>query len=280
MPDFGIMRGFNEKLFGDKLVAGQLPTQLGLIGSSDFAFDVDAQAFFDRITAAGGTFSATEKTAVDTLVKQMKLDGIWTKMKAIYPMVGASAAACAQNLKSASFTGIFNGGVTYASGGVTFNGTTGYLNSQLNASTNLSPTSLSFGGYTSTTADAAGYHGAFPPNYLMHSFKSFSFTEYYRTDGTPIAVSGGTLGMVQANQSGTTSKIYTNNTIGASGTATLPSLPNTNMFIGATSNNGTASFYDLRLVSYYYYADALTDTQASNHYTAVQAFQTTLSRNV
>jgi hypothetical protein len=35
MPDFGIMRGFNEKLFGDKLVAGQLPTQLGLIGSED-----------------------------------------------------------------------------------------------------------------------------------------------------------------------------------------------------------------------------------------------------
>jgi hypothetical protein len=35
MPDFGIMRGFNEKLFGDKLVAGQLPTQLGLIGSQD-----------------------------------------------------------------------------------------------------------------------------------------------------------------------------------------------------------------------------------------------------
>ena len=34
MPDFGIMRGFNEKLFGDKLVAGQLPTQLGLIGST------------------------------------------------------------------------------------------------------------------------------------------------------------------------------------------------------------------------------------------------------
>jgi len=35
MPDFGIMRGFNEKLFGDKLVAGQLPTQLGIIGSEE-----------------------------------------------------------------------------------------------------------------------------------------------------------------------------------------------------------------------------------------------------
>jgi hypothetical protein len=38
MPDFGIFRGFNEKLFGDKLYAGQLPTQLGLIGSESFDF--------------------------------------------------------------------------------------------------------------------------------------------------------------------------------------------------------------------------------------------------
>jgi len=38
MPDFGIFRGFNDKLFGDKLYAGQLPTQLGLIGSISFAF--------------------------------------------------------------------------------------------------------------------------------------------------------------------------------------------------------------------------------------------------
>jgi surface protein len=37
MPDFGIFRGFNEKLFGDKLVAGQLPINLGLIGSQDFS---------------------------------------------------------------------------------------------------------------------------------------------------------------------------------------------------------------------------------------------------
>jgi surface protein len=36
------MRGFNEKLFGDKLVAGQLPTQLGLIGSQEV---IDAVPF-------------------------------------------------------------------------------------------------------------------------------------------------------------------------------------------------------------------------------------------
>lgn len=37
MPDFGIFRGFNSKLFSDKLYAGQLPTQLGTIGSIDFS---------------------------------------------------------------------------------------------------------------------------------------------------------------------------------------------------------------------------------------------------
>ena len=64
--------------------------------------DPDAAAFFARVTAAGGTLSATEQTAVNTLVVTMKADGTWTPMKAIYPMVGASAAACAQNLKSSS----------------------------------------------------------------------------------------------------------------------------------------------------------------------------------
>jgi hypothetical protein len=38
MPDFGIMRGFGDKLFGNKLVAGQLPTNLGKIGSEFFGF--------------------------------------------------------------------------------------------------------------------------------------------------------------------------------------------------------------------------------------------------
>jgi hypothetical protein len=37
---------------------------------------------------------------INLVVGHEILAGIWTSMKAIYPMVGASAAACAQNLKS------------------------------------------------------------------------------------------------------------------------------------------------------------------------------------
>jgi hypothetical protein len=52
MPDFGIMRGFNDKLFGDKLVAGQLPTQLGKIGSENFS-----QFLLDLYPSAAAAYS-------------------------------------------------------------------------------------------------------------------------------------------------------------------------------------------------------------------------------
>ena len=251
-------------------------------GGGGPSYDADAQAFFDRVTTAGGTLTTTEKDATNQLVLDMKSAGIWSSMKAVYPMVGARAAACAQNLKSSSFTGTFSSGWTFASSGVTPNGTSAFMNSGLNASTNLSVTSLSFGGYTSSTANRAtdSYHGAAPPNFLMHSFRSYNLTEFFRTVGGSISASGGTVGMVQCNQLVLTSKIYKNSTIGASGLTTMTSLPNVNMYIGGINNGGTATFFDNHLISYYYYADGFTDTQASDHYTAVQAFQTTLSRQV
>jgi hypothetical protein len=66
---------------------------IGFMAGAASGYDVDAAAFFARVTAAGGTLTLTEKTAVNTLVVQMKADGTWTSMKAIYPMVGASAAS-------------------------------------------------------------------------------------------------------------------------------------------------------------------------------------------
>jgi hypothetical protein len=52
MPDFGIFRGFNDKLFGDKLYAGQLPTQLGIIGSEE-VFDL----LLDKYVNAAAAYS-------------------------------------------------------------------------------------------------------------------------------------------------------------------------------------------------------------------------------
>jgi len=85
MPDFGIFRGFNEKLFGDKLVAGQLPTQLGLIGSEVFGFDPDYQDILDYATTQGYTLPSLSQQALQNqLVVDLKDAGIWSALDVFY----------------------------------------------------------------------------------------------------------------------------------------------------------------------------------------------------
>jgi hypothetical protein len=98
---------------------------------SAVVYDADAQAYFDRVTAAGGTLTTAEKNAVNTLTLTLKSNGIWTNLLAIYPYVGGSAASCAQNLRSATYTGTFNGGWTFSSLGAKPNGLNGYFNTFL-----------------------------------------------------------------------------------------------------------------------------------------------------
>jgi hypothetical protein len=278
MPDFGIMRGFNDKLFGDKLYAGQLPTQLGLIGSSDFEFDPDAQAFFDRVTAASGSLSATERLAVDTLVRQMKADGIWNSMKAIYPMVGASAAACAQNLKSSSFTGTFSSGWTFASTGVRGNTSSTYFNTELLASTNLSISSAHISSYVNIIGNQAVLMG-------INDLSGFLQPQSGNLYGS-LATSSITAGLTSTvaafylvnRTSLTTQKVIKNASIILSESKTGSAFVSAqNFFIGAY---GVSSLVSDARFAFCSIGDGLTDTQASNFYTAVQAMQVTLSRSV
>jgi hypothetical protein len=282
MPDFGIMRGFNEKLFGDKLYAGQLPTQLGLIGSSDFGTDPDAQAFFDRVDAATGTLSLTEKQAVNQLVVDMKAAGIWSAMKAIYPMVGASAAACAQNLKSASFTGAFSSGWTFASTGVTGNGTSAYMDTGLVPNGNLSQNDTHAGIYSRTNSKTRDEIE------MGVGSANFYFSTYYA--GGPGAISnihttgfGG--GASQANSLGlflsqrttsTNTNIYQNNTLIRTNTQASVTPSSSNIILGGNS----AGEYSIKELAFISVGASFDATQRGNFYTAVQAFQTTLSRNV
>jgi hypothetical protein len=294
------MRGFNEKLFGDKLVAGQLPTQLGLIGSQEaFEFDVDAQAFFDRVDAATGvlnSLSATEKSAVNTLVVQMKLDGIWSLMKAIYPMVGASAAACKQNLKSASFEGSFTSGWTFASTGATANGTSAYMDTQFNPTLHLtnqiqshlslysrtqnsSKSSIDIGCYDVAANKpfcASMYYNAVSQKFSGHKgLYPLNFTTINNTDTTGFLCSTRTTDAeLNLFQDGV--KLVTNTT-SVSGSL----YPNLNAWVGGYNRTPTSiDQYSVLQCAFASIGDGLTDTQASNFYTAVQAFQTTLSRQV
>jgi len=286
MPDFGIMRGFNEKLFGDKLVAGQLPTQLGIIGSQEAVeFDVDAQAFFNRVTTAGGSLSLNEKNETNQLVLDMKSAGIWSSMKAIYPMVGASAAACAQNLKSSSFTGTFSSGWTFASTGVTPNGTSAYMNTGLvpNSALTLNSTHLSYYSRTNVVGGQVDM-GLQQPNaecYLVYSFSGSAFKALNRVGAVAGSAYTPTTGLLIGNRpNSTTEKYYHKGTLIDTVTVNSNSLSSYTISISGYNTGSSTILFNTKETAFNSIGDGLTDTQASNLYTAVQAFQTTLSRQV
>jgi len=259
----------------------------GLIASQIASFDADAVAFFGRITTAGGSLSATEKAAVNTLVVDMKAAGIWSGMKAIYPMVGASAAACAQNLKSSSFTGTFTSGWTFASTGVTPNGTSAFFDTGLNENTVMTLNSCNIGLYTRTNnTSSLKYDLGVDESDTRLTSILFNYlgNSYFRNQGlttTTFATKADVKGFWQNNRTGASvQKTFFNGSVYNSTTDTSVGKSNFNYYLGALNLNGSAILFGNNQYAFCFASDGLTDTQASNFYTAVQAFQTTLSRNV
>jgi len=246
--------------------------------------DVDAQAFFSRVTAAGGTLSATEQTAVNTLVVSMKSAGIWTAMKAVYPMVGASAAACAQNLKSSSFTGTFTAGWTFASTGVTPNGTSAYMNTGFIETTNSTLNNQHISVYLRTNliglqCDIGCENSATAQSNIYSNYNNNFYPRIHNSNsGTGINYT--TLGLFTSNRVISTEvQGWRNNTKNViSNNSSI--LTNVSIYIGAVNLNNAPSNYSARQNAFSSIGDGLNDTQVSNLYSAVQAFQTTLSRQV
>ena len=243
--------------------------------------DADAAAFFGRVYTAGGVLSYTEVSATETLVASLKANSLWTPMKAIYPMVGASAAACAQNLKSSSFTGSFSSGWTFASTGVTPNGTSAFMNTGYNVNTEGSLNSAHISVYIRNNVATGSQIGAYVGGSFHHLYARYTDTKAY------IGVNAIESSLSSTNSQGfwigsriisTVQKLYRNNTTFINATSVSTSKPNLNIYVGAS--NGSLVDYSSTQNAFASIGDGLTDTQASNFYTAVQAFQTTLSRNV
>jgi hypothetical protein len=225
----------------------------------------------------------------------MKAAGIWTAMKAVYPMVGSSAAACAQNLKSSSFTGTFTSGWTFASTGVTPNGTSAYMDTGLLPSTSLTNNSTALSYYSrSTSAANTGVEmgssvgpQAIPLIQLVCNYSGLGtlHDQYSYMNGRLSVSTSNSYGFFCGSRTSSTSlKGYKNGSL--VGTLTTSSSQNVtginrSLTIAAVNTDvvGITSFSN-RECAFASLGDGLTDTQASDFYTAVQAFQTTLARQV
>jgi hypothetical protein len=262
------------------------------IVSSISGIDADWLAYYNRVIAAGGSLSTTEQSATLQLVLDLKANSLWTPMKAIYPMVGASAAACAQNLKSASFTGTFTSGWTFASTGVTGNGTSDYMNTGLNLSTQTTLYNVAYSMYirnnTNSKIDMGvtdSVTGYTKEGWMAARYGEIAYGGFYNnasTNGGIEASNSDSIGFWQNSMIASNNIFFRRNSTNiGTFTGTNTSIPaNATIYLGACNNVGSAIEYSNHEYAFCTISDGLTSTQAGNFYTAVQAFQTTLSRNV
>jgi hypothetical protein len=75
-------------------------------------------------------------------------------------------------------------------------------------------------------------------------------------------------------------KTHFNNTIRNISSLASVAKSNYNYFLSALNFAGTSNLYGVNTISFAFISNGLTDTEASDFYTAVQAFQTTLGRAI
>jgi hypothetical protein len=253
-------------------------------------FDPDAQAFF----TASGLTGATNLTAINQLVVSLKDFGIWTKMKAIYPMIGGTAALHKWNLKNpqdtnAAFRLVFSGGWTHSVTGATPNGVNAFANTFLVPNTILTQNSTHISYYSRTNSNlteveigAANGANSFD-NKLVLEIRTVNLT-YYNINSTSIYIThADTDSKAFYIGNRTASNVvngWRNNLKLATGTTASAAPSTASVYLGAINRNGTVAFYSTKQCAFASLGDGLTDAEIGNFYTAVQAYNTTLGRQI
>ena len=245
--------------------------------------DPDAQAF---ITAAAIT-DPTQQSAINTLVVDLKGYNVWTKMKAVYPFVGGTASAHKFNLKDprdldVAFRLTWHGGGTWTANGYKPNGMNGYADTKI-TSASLGTSSLSMWYYSRENIGTNTLIGNanklfFTPILTANSNAYYALNSDFQ-GGTATFIPSNFSGLLGLNRTGTSNfKAFRN---GAS-YKTLASVTGAGTEAGNITlfqRNGVGQ-HTANQCAFASIGDGLTDTEAANLYTAVQAFQTTLNRQI
>jgi hypothetical protein len=286
-----ILKQITEK-YQVALGRNTVPTQ-SFYYNSAYNNETNAFLFSTQIT------DNTIQTATNTLVSDLKTANIFTKMKAIYPMVGGTATTCKFNLANAQDTNaafrlVFNGGVTHSSSGVKGNNTNSWADTKLIPLSNLTLNSFhcAFNIYNDATG---GFGGFFGQTSIGVQNQSTSAITLFSSSATNQTTQMGRLSpIISKTVTATTHKGFwcgsrtannVNNLIDPTGAITLESsaitytMPNTTIGLLAQNNSsiGVNSFSNFGY-SFFSIGDGLTPAEMTNFKTAVNNFQTALGR--
>jgi len=243
---------------------------------------------------AAGITDETQMKAIGRLVVDLKSYNLWDKMKAVYPFVGQPGVSSSfqYNLKDPrnsndayriAFTAT---GWTFASTGVTPNGTSAYANTFINSSGSFDFTSNHLSIYGGTSDVTRVHYAIGAKDYffmrIANTFTSRNLNNSSLFKSGLTTNNGFTLSTRNALDS---RKAFNNNLqLDASTDVATTDVRDSAIIFGASNDGSFVSISpvnyadgEIRFISV---GDGLTDTDASNLYTAVQRFQTTLGRQV
>ena len=279
-------------------VNAQTPLRMLLKKMGSSGGDADSIAFVTKVALNGGSLTSTEKTAIGTLIKQLKDSLLWDSFQAIYPMVGGSQASCKVNMRDSNFNLIFAGNPTISSTGVSWTGSTfaktGYI-----PSINSIAGSFSLSYYSRTNQAAANAIEIGCGNYVSGADQSAylalnltgsiakSIIETPQAQGanySPITDSKGLF--VASRTSSTYNGIYRNGSLlNSNAVATSTSRPAYQIMLGCvnsviTAGSDRATYVSSKECAFASIGYGLTPAQVATLYNIIQAFETALSRQV
>ena len=186
----------------------------------------------------------------------------------------------------AAFRLVFNGGWTHSSTGATSNGTNGYADTKLNPLSVFSTNYASYGVYWRNTFSVAQTNiiGCCTVTNRFDLGYDNGVLVPFTTNGannTNTGVDTDNRGLLVSTRQGlNTSKLFRNAILKVNTSSTFTANPNLNFYFAARNNSPIDYFANNQNIAFGHIGDGLTDTEASNLYTRVQAFQTALSRQV
>jgi len=247
-------------------------------------------------SSSGGNYSMSlnEIDAVNNMVKALVAIGLWTKMQALYPFIGNSAASQKFNLKdprdtNAAFRLSFlGGGWTHATTGAKPNGTTSYADTFYTPSTSASQNNHHLSYYSRTNvAELKAEMGS------AQGFNARSFIQISYSNTTYMQSNGASNSFIQFNDTNSQGFYVVSRTASAlingwkngvrqvQSTTEASLTPNArNYYLGAYNNNNTPQFFSTKECALASIGEGFTDREAYAYYQIVQAFQTKLGRQV
>jgi len=256
--------------------------------------DPDAAAYLADVVISGGTTNPTIEAAVNTLFTDLKSNGLYSKMLAMYPYVGATAASHSINaLLNKTYDITWYGGMSHSISGATGDGINGYGDTNFLSVNFTASDDYSFGLYQNTeNTPARGEEismGTFFGSTYFQLATNVNSVNWFMRSNSNTATQGANSGNIDGNyivnRTGTTyTSLSRNATTILSNTTAPVSLQGTNkIFVfNMGYNNPSIPYgngYANQTFGFTFMGEGLSNSEITTLDGIINTFQTSLGRN-